>query len=419
MGGLLNFGDVKISGWIVKIGVGLVLLGLLMGLLGTSLLGATLFSQFIWPVSQTGPAQTADCPAGIDCRQPVQFKVEPLPGATAQKTSTPPPARQPTATVVARLDDAPTHKPAPLLTPPITVAAGLTATDVISAVLRPVTVTVTPTIAAQSIPTPTVEIAVAAQESYTLTRQVAPPPAAEPAPAPEPLPTCPLTSTARFDLIPIEGVVVRDHPDAVHGDLNLALRGFIATDAPLDRIKYSGSTDGNAPRLHGLFEPNRQAQITAAFRVNDWIWDPAQCGGHPRGCPGPPTQNYWPVTLVGLAATPGETIYPPERGPQIYPGGFVAMVLYAEETRLTLGYTRRDIVSAGYVVHLENVCVDPNLLALYRAQMDADGWHATGQLPALHNNQPLGTARNDNIGVAIRDAGTFMDPRSQKDWWAP
>ncbi|RMF05150.1 MAG: hypothetical protein D6768_01670 [Chloroflexi bacterium] len=396
-----------------------MLVGVGMGLLGTSLLGATLFSQFIWPDPQTdpqtepqsGPADAADCSTGADCRRPVQFRVEPSPGATAQNTSTP----LPTATGVARLENAPTRTPLPSLTPPITVTTGLTATDVISAVSRPVTVTVTPAVAARSTATSPVQLA--AVEPYTLTRQVAPPPAAQPTATPPQQPTCPLTSTAQFDLIPIEGVSVRDHPDAVHGDLNLALRGFIPVDAPLHQVEYSGSTDSDAPRLHGLFEPNRQAEITAVFRVNNWIWEPAQCGGHPRGCPGPPSENYWPVTLVGLAATPGETIYPPERGSQIYPGGYVALVLYAEETRLTLGYTRRDVVSAGYVVHLENVCVDPNLLALYRAQMDTDGWHASGQLPALRNNQPLGTALDGNIGVAVRDAGTFMDPRSQKDWW--
>jgi hypothetical protein len=61
--------------------------------------------------------------------------------------------------------------------------------------------------------------------------------------------------------------------------------------------------------------------------------------------------------------------------------------------------------------------VDPNLLALYRAQVDAGGWHVTGQLPALRHNQPLGTAFGAEIQAAIRDNGTFMDPRSHKDWW--
>jgi hypothetical protein len=102
---------------------------------------------------------------------------------------------------------------------------------------------------------------------------------------------------------------------------------------------------------------------------------------------------------------------------QIYRGGFIALVLYAEEQRITLGYTRRDNVAAGYAVHLENVCVNPNLLALYRAQRDQNGRHTSGFLPALRNNQVLGTALGDEIGVAIRDAGSFMDPRSHKDWW--
>jgi hypothetical protein len=91
--------------------------------------------------------------------------------------------------------------------------------------------------------------------------------------------------------------------------------------------------------------------------------------------------------------------------------------LYAEEQRLTFGYTRRDTVANGYAVHLENICVDPNLLALYRAQTDAGGWHVTGQLPALRNNQALGTALSGEIKVVIRDRGAFMDPRSRKDWW--
>ena len=93
------------------------------------------------------------------------------------------------------------------------------------------------------------------------------------------------------------------------------------------------------------------------------------------------------------------------------------MVLYAEERRITLGYTRRDSVATGYAVHIEDVCVDPNLLALYQAQTDSDGWHNTGYLPALRNNEALGTALDNEIKVAIRDNGAFMDPRSRKDWW--
>ena len=59
-------------------------------------------------------------------------------------------------------------------------------------------------------------------------------------------------------------------------------------------------------------------------------------------------------------------------------GGYGALVLYAEPTRLTLKYTREDNVVSGFTLHLENICDDANLLALYR-QLNAAG---RSQLPA-------------------------------------
>jgi hypothetical protein len=227
---------------------------------------------------------------------------------------------------------------------------------------------------------------------------------------PEPHPTCPTGSAAVFDLIPISGAPT-DHPDYLHGDLNLSLRGYNPTNAFLGLVSYNGSTDPNAPQLAGLFEPSRFPGISSVYRVNNWNW---VCGQH--GCSGSAITNP-PVTLAGLTTTPGESIFIPERSPNIYPGSFKAIVLYAEEQRLTLGYTREDTVANGYAVHIENICVDLNLLALYRAQTSADGWHNTGKLPALRHNQALGIALEAEILVAIRDRGAFMDPRSGKDWW--
>jgi hypothetical protein len=123
----------------------------------------------------------------------------------------------------------------------------------------------------------------------------------------------------------------------------------------------------------------------------------------------------WPASAVDLLTNPGEAIYPPERSAVIYGGGAIALVLFASEQELTLSYTRDDSVSGGYVVHLLNFCVDPNLVALYRTQLK-DGRRATGQLPAVRNNQPIGTAIGA-ITVAVRDRAAFLDPRSRKDWW--
>ena len=87
--------------------------------------------------------------------------------------------------------------------------------------------------------------------------------------------------------------------------------------------------------------------------------------------------------------------------------------MYADATQITLGYTRDGSVANGYAVHLDNLCVDPNLLHLYRTA-NASGRY---QLPALRSGEPLGRAANTTLLVAIRDRGTFLDPRSRKDWW--
>ena len=140
------------------------------------------------------------------------------------------------------------------------------------------------------------------------------------------------------------------------------------------------------------------------YRVYDWDW-----ANNRRGDP----IATWEVTLLGMKTAPGELIYLPYFGGEIYYPGYKAMVLYAEDTRITLVFTRKDTVAEGYAIHLEDICVDPNLLALYR-QMDSQG---RGYLPALKQKQAFATARGSEIKVAIRDTGSFMDPRSRKDWW--
>jgi hypothetical protein len=218
--------------------------------------------------------------------------------------------------------------------------------------------------------------------------------------------SCPAASDATYLTIPIEGGP-GDHPDALHGDLNLALRGYTPTGALLALISMGGDTDPNAPQFPGIFADQRTPHLTSAYRVYEWDWS---CGVH--GCRSSSlTANE--VTLIGMGSMAGEQIFAPSRGPEIYGGGFAALVLYAEEHRITLGYTRRDSVAPGYAVHLESICVDPNLLQLYR-ESNAAGRRS---LPALHNGDALGTAWDQEVLVAIRDRGTFMDPRSRKDWW--
>lgn len=216
---------------------------------------------------------------------------------------------------------------------------------------------------------------------------------------------CATTSGNAYPLIPMEAADTQ-HPDNQHGDLNLALRGYQPSRAAKAFVAYTGPVDAGAPQLAATFADHRRPLITNVYQVRDWRWD---CGEH--GCASDWLTQY-DVTLLGVATTPGEAIFFPKRDAEIYGGGYTAVVLYAEETRLTIGYTRDGTVANGYAAQFENFCVDPNLLFQYRTA-HADGrW----QLPGLHNGDPVGTA-NGELLIAIRDRGTFMDPRSEQDWW--
>jgi hypothetical protein len=192
-------------------------------------------------------------------------------------------------------------------------------------------------------------------------------------------------------------------PPEEQPDFNLALRGYEVTDAYLGLVDYGGSGDPNAPKLNTLFADQRVPAFATVYQVYDWDWD---CN-----CRGDLLTNY-DVTLAGMGVTPGEVLHLPDSGYNIG-SGYEALVLYATEERITLKYTRDDDVVYGYTIHVENLCVEPSLLALYRAMNDA----GRGRLPALRGGQPFGRARGNEVGVAIRDTGTFMDPRSRRDWW--
>ncbi len=222
----------------------------------------------------------------------------------------------------------------------------------------------------------------------------------------QPAPLPPPTPAPIFDLIPVFGPPA-DRPATSHPDLNLAIRSYISTTGELGLININGDTDSNAPQLIGLFQPQRLPTFTVLYQVYDWDWS---CGSD--GCRGNPLVLP-EVSLLSVATTPGETLTIPSRVPDIYAGGYKALVLYADSSQITLGYTREDTAAIGYVVHLGAILVEPTLLTLYN-ESDAAG---RGQLPALRNNEPFATAPGTSINIAIRDTGSFMDPRSRKDWW--
>ncbi len=197
-----------------------------------------------------------------------------------------------------------------------------------------------------------------------------------------------------------------NRPAAFNGDMNLALRSYRATQATLALVDVGGATDDDAPQLNALFAPPRLPAFVGAWQVHDWDWG---CG--PDGCRGAPLTQP-PVTLLEVGTAVGEFIYLPSRRADILDGVYVAMILYAEPSRLTIKYTRDDSPATGYTLHLEGLEVDPALVARY-AELNAAG---RSHLPGLRNGDLLGRAMG-TLKLAIRDSGSFMDPRTRKDWW--
>ena len=193
-----------------------------------------------------------------------------------------------------------------------------------------------------------------------------------------------------------------------HPDINLAVRGYVqTTDYVLGLVDISGATDPGAPQVAGLFPTAHAPGIVSNDQVYGW-WDGCNCRIGPISPPDDPD-----VTLINMAANAGDIVRVPDRTGGDIGAGYKALVLYAAPNRITLKYTSEDSMTQGYGLHIENICVDPTLLALYRQL------HGAGRtsLPALTAGQAVGRAMGGSFGVAIRDNGAFLDPRSRKDWW--
>ena len=142
---------------------------------------------------------------------------------------------------------------------------------------------------------------------------------------------CPATSGAQFDVIPVPPPP-SDRPPAQHADLNLAFRGYEPGQGFPGLVDYNGGADPYAPQLGQIFGTGHVYAISTVYQVYDWNW-PANCHGD--------LLDVWPVTLIGLQTKPGEAVRIPGCSRDIYQGTYRALVLYAEERRITLSIPRR------------------------------------------------------------------------------
>jgi hypothetical protein len=210
-----------------------------------------------------------------------------------------------------------------------------------------------------------------------------------------------------------------------HADKNLALRSYDLVNQTKAFVQYGSDDPQQPPQFATLFNPDRTPTFSNTYQAHSWNW---QNPPNP-GTQGPLISNSpWPVTVLGLQTTPGEVLQAPTHarnlGAPFGTGGSV--VIFADADSITLHFTREDSAAAGYTMHIDNICVDPNLLSLYNSldNNTRNTFHPPARdgdleynLAGLTQGQTFGTARGTEIRVAIVDTGAFMDPRSRDEWW--
>lgn len=198
-----------------------------------------------------------------------------------------------------------------------------------------------------------------------------------------------------------------------HADINLDVRSYdknIAGEKKLIDFQHPPDEQAMPPQLNTLIENTSRPAITSLNQVCIWDWRRERRGG-PIGKPDDAPADF--ATLVGLQTNPGQAILVPYSGYDIG-GGYNVIVLYATENSITLKYTAEDDMVYGYGIQLKNFAVDPALLQKYQ-ELNAAGRQ---EFVALCAGFQIGTASGGEILVAVRDTGSFMDPRwTTNDWW--
>lgn len=201
--------------------------------------------------------------------------------------------------------------------------------------------------------------------------------------------------------------------DELHPDLNINLLNPVPITGNLGLNDFwGGETDVNAPQLSTLINGNPNPNVTSLYQLHYWEWQTNQVGPLVPPPSNLNLNNYDFATLVGFSTQPGQAILVPNSGYDIGQGNEV-MILYATENSLVLKYTGDDNVNVGYTFYLNNFQVDPQLLAYYNRLNEA----GRTELPVLMAGMKIGEALANEILVAIRDTGSFMDPRWFYAWW--
>lgn len=229
-------------------------------------------------------------------------------------------------------------------------------------------------------------------------------PQISPSPTSAPAIACPTSSNQNYGSIATNSDYNFSGPAENQPEINLAMRSYQKVNEKAGLIDYGGDTDPLALKINSLFADERMPQVASTYKVFAWDYSNNQRSSQ--------TENAWPVSLIGLASKPGESLVVPPSGREIGDGNTL-MVLYADANRITFTNSVGDNWTDGYILHVEDICTDVNLISAYQ-NANSSG---RGSLPSLPKGKIFGTARLGEVKVAIRDSAQFMDPRSRKDWW--
>ncbi len=222
--------------------------------------------------------------------------------------------------------------------------------------------------------------------------------------------SCPTSSNQTYESIRPDTPAHRKISNPENNpEVNIDLRGWGEVNEAKEPVNYGGDTDPNPPPSFGSVFSGRYPQIVKTYIIYEWDW------ANNKPNVGKSATPAWPVHLMGFGASPGEPLLGLKAGRSIW-GDFSLMVLYASENSITFTHSTGDTAPPnddGYPIYFVDICVDPNLLAKYRED-NAGGRQG---LPAIRPGQIFGYAKDTDVKAAVRDTGSFMDPRSRKDWW--
>ncbi len=91
-------------------------------------------------------------------------------------------------------------------------------------------------------------------------------------------------------------------PSVALAEVNLGVRGFIATTSTLGLVDSAGLFDEGAPQLNKILFDERIPTLVGAYQVYEWD-STCNCRGA--------VQTEPSVTLIGIATTPGEILRAP------------------------------------------------------------------------------------------------------------